>query len=133
MRQMIDYSPHGGQVGRRFLMAMHAAAFLYPFLLVAAFYVPWLLAWAALGHPPRASWDDPAETVGPIYWACASVVPLMPLAALAAVASVVCRFAMHTRSRVTAVLWAALIPGLWLIAMGLLRWDPLGVSYWWWD
>lgn len=132
MQPVISYSPDGGTFGRRLLKVTHAAALLYPLAFVAAFYVPWLSAWAALGQPPKALWDDPYETCGPIYVLCGLPVPLMPLGAVAALASVYC-FAGSANTRVAAVLWAALVAGLWFGAIGLVRWDPFDVTYWWMD
>lgn len=38
---------------------LRAVVWLYPVILIAAFYATWLVAWFVLGHMPRPSLDDP--------------------------------------------------------------------------
>src|SRR5262245_28215532 len=48
MQRTLDYAPFDPASASRWLKAAYATALLYPFLLVSAFYVAWLIAWAKL-------------------------------------------------------------------------------------
>jgi hypothetical protein len=114
--------------------AVHVTAIMYPIVLVAAFYAAWLLAWGVLGHVPRASLDDPSETLGAIiYSASALPIILMPFGWIAAILTVASRFASPGSSRAAALALAILIISLWVGATAILRSDPIGVIYWWMD
>ena len=115
------------------LRTLNAIALLSPALLVAAFYGTWCSAWLSLGHPPRASLDDPAETVGAIYFVSGIVVLLMPVGAAVTVASMASRFVLGGRSKITGIVFAVFNVALWIGALVLLRSDPIGVVNWWCD
>ena len=115
------------------MQILDAMALLYPELLVGAFYVTWLLAWFTLGHPPRASLDDPKETVGAIYDISGIVVMLMPFGAALAFASLAVRVVYPEYSNRSRIAFAVIIVTLWVAALVLLRSDPIGVVYWWLD
>lgn len=65
--------------------------YLYPLLVVSAFYGTWLCAWAGLGHAPRPNLDDPRSIGGVtqvLYYIPAILVVGMPaLAPLGLVAA----------------------------------------------
>ncbi len=115
------------------LRTLNVIALLYPAMLVTAFYGTWCSAWLSLGHPPRASLDDPAEAVGAIYWISEIVVLLMPMGAAVAVASMAGRFVFGGCSLTTGIAFAVFNVALWVGAIVLLRSDPIGVVYWWCD
>ena len=110
-----------------------AVALLYPAMLLVAIYGAWLATWLVLGHPPRAMHDDPAATLGPVYMASGVVLGLMPAAAVAAAFVIICCVLRSGRLRPTGLPVALFIAGLWVGAITLLRWDPFGVVYWWFD
>jgi hypothetical protein len=49
----------GSQVRRRLESLFVLGAYAYPAIFVASLYLTWFAAWAALGHSPRPSLDDP--------------------------------------------------------------------------
>ena len=122
-----------GEAPSGLLRTLNAIALLYPALLVIAFYGTWCSAWLSLGHPPRASLDDPAETLGAIYWVSGIVVLLMPMGAAMAVASMAGRFIFGGFSKITGIVFAVFNVALWIGAIVLLRTDPIGVVNWWFD
>ncbi len=127
-----EFSPFR-EAPRGLLRTLNAIALIYPALLVTAFYGTWFSAWLSLGHPPRASLDDPAETVGAIYWVSGIIVLLMPMGAAVAVASMAGRIVFGGCSRIRGIAFAVLNVALWIGAIVLLRSDPIGVVYWWCD
>ncbi len=132
MERTLDYSPLDDTLGKRLVTVANVIAWGYPFVLPGAFYAAWLLAWMKLGHAPRLWWDDPAETLGVIYWASALPILLLPIAGAATICSVLSRLA-SPRHRFAAVTSAVLIAGLWVGAIKFLQWDPIDVINWWMD
>jgi hypothetical protein len=60
----------------------------YPMVVLAALYATWIVGWAALGHPPRPSLDDPkqiGETVDLAYDVTGVVMSGAPLSLLACI------------------------------------------------
>lgn len=115
------------------LQTLETIAFLYPVLLLVAFYGTWFSAWFVLGHPPRASLDDPKETLGAIYLASGIIILLEPLGVFAAVISMARRFVYSSYSKRSGIIFAVLNVMLWVGVLLLLRSDPNGVVYWWCD
>jgi hypothetical protein len=132
MERTLNYSRFGGTTGNRLIRTAHVIAFIYPFLLAAAFYGAWLLAWAKLGHPPRESWDDPAQTLGVFYYVSALPLLGLPVAAIVAMVSIFVRF-LQPGPRFAAFMTPCVVAALWVAAIVLLRCDPLGVGRWWMD
>jgi hypothetical protein len=132
MKGIPEFSPYG-EASSGLLRTLNAVALLYPALLVTAFYGTWFSAWLSLGHPPRASLDDPAETLGAIYWVSGIVVLLMPMGAAVAVASMAGRFVFGGCSKSTGIVFGVFNVALWIGAIVLLRSDPIGVVNWWFD
>ena len=115
--------------GRLALTAVEWLALAPPFLPLAALYGAWLLAWTLLGHRPRPALNDPAESLGPIYYLSGVAFFLTPVLGIISLSSV----ALFSTPRRRAVLGTLLLVGLWLVVLGLLRWDPLQVVDWWLD
>jgi hypothetical protein len=117
------------------LRALAFVSLLFPFLIAAALYGEWLLAWSALGHPPRPSLDDPKDISGSSWMHGITAIVLMGAvpAALGAVALTVAHIAVNRPSVARAAVRIVVIVGTWLALFGLLRWDPGLVVYWWMD
>jgi len=106
---------------------------MYPVLLVATYYGTWVLGWLTLGHPPRASLDDPSDTLGGVYWASGVVVMLMPIALVASIVTIALRFLSSAVPKSTAILHAVIDVAVWTVVIFHLRSDPIGVVNWWID
>jgi hypothetical protein len=135
MTETLNYAPLRPRRYSKPLAFFAAATFLYPLLVISALYGEWLLAWFALGHPPQPSLNDPKSIDGSSWmhgitgFALLGIFPV----ALLALALNVAHIALN---RPSAARGAARIVGLvvlWLAILGLLRWDPLQVIYWWLD
>ena len=119
-------------VGRNWrVRGKHLAAFFflaYPVLLVASLYACWLLAWLALGHPPRPSLDDPGNihpAVRVFYYIPGLMMVCFPMGMFGGISIL---------ARASGRFWLGLgLIGLWLAAFVLLRWDPLEVTQWYMD
>lgn len=138
------------------------AAFVYPWLMCGLLHATWLVAWAVLGHVPRASIDDPkfiSAWVDAPAAVCAVLIGLSPLALGIGVLCAVlmpwwrhekspraqssrtsCVVPMspprHERPSRRYVLMLALVLALcvqWGLVVWLLRADPLGVLEWFVD
>ena len=113
-----------------------AAAWVYPFLLVASFYLTWLVAWGILGHAPRPSLDDPkfiSSWLDVPYDLTALLLIGFPAAALGGVVATAWFGSIRRLPLLTTLLMAVSLLGLWLAAVALLRWDPLEVVNWFFD
>ena len=121
------------EVGFRLGRAARAFALVYPVLLVATFYGTWFLGWLTLGHPPRVSLDDPADTLGWIYWASGVVVMLMPLGIVASIGTMAFGCLSSDETKATTILPAVIHVALWTVVAVHLRSDPIGVVNWWLD
>ena len=106
---------------------------LYPTLLVVAFYGTWLTAWLTLGHMPRPSLDDPKSIsmVVDIPHVCTGVLLVgFPAAVLA---GVVIQLSITERSWSRRFLRCAVLVVTWIATIAFLRWDPLLVVEWYMD
>jgi hypothetical protein len=66
------------------------------------------------------------------YYASGLLVLLMPAGAIVGVCSIVLLGVRH-RLPARALFWTIALVALWAAAIGLVRWDPLQVVYWWFD
>jgi hypothetical protein len=115
---------------------MTLAAWSYPVLLVASFYLTWLLAWAELGHRPVASADDPSGIS--MFVDMAYLIPglsliLFPLAMTWGINATVWFGAIRRWSTPSILLSVGFLLCVWIIAFAVLRWDPLCVLDWYMD
>jgi hypothetical protein len=128
------------RVRRRFGRALVFGSYAYPALVVASLYLTWFAAWAALGHSPRPSLDDPKfigllvdipyiATMGMLIGALGAMllgVGLTPF--------ILARSAKQGQSRVNVGLVVLLVHVLlWGAALWFLRVDPWDVGTWYVD
>ena len=112
---------------------LHVAAWLYPAILVSAFYGTWLVAWLSLGHMPRPSLDDPKSIsvlVDVPYMVTGLLLVAFPAAALA---GAVVLLSSPRHSWVQRILGCSIYVVVWIFAISFLRWDPLEVGTWFMD
>ena len=128
----IESSPNS-EVGFALWRTARLFGLVYPVLLCASFYGTWLMGWLTLGHPPRASLDDPSDTLGWIYWMSGVVMLLMPIAVVASIGSIALRFLSSEVPKRTAILHSVIDVAVWTVVMVALRCDPIGVVNWWID
>ncbi len=108
----------------------------YPLLFSVVFYGNWLIAWAVLGHRPVLYIDDPASisVANNVFnYLCIAAIVLLP----------VVLFAGLFLSTLYAILRKWSIPLIvsqcigyiwwWMLAIALLRGDPIGVMAWFMD
>ena len=135
MTTPLDYAPPAPRPYSRPLAVAATATLAYPLLFAAAQYGEWLLAWAALGHPPVPSLNDPLD-IAVSRWlypvTLLAGIGLTPAACAALVLNVL--HVIHHRptvGRATARLLVGL--ALWIGLFALLWWDPYDVGVWWAD
>lgn len=123
-----------GRPGHRHWSAwLDHIAWLFPFIMLAAPYVTWVVAWMVLGHRPRPSLDDPTSvsTVATgVYTAAGCILLLAPGVA---VAGVLWQFMRTHTPILRRCLLAAVLCVTWVLCVFLLRWDPLRVMDWFMD
>jgi hypothetical protein len=117
--------------GRRLPVACWAAS-LQPLVPLVYLYATWVTAWCVLGHRPRPSLDDP-KSISPVV-----EVPYCMFLVSVEMAAPFCLGTGLLLAVVGAVRRSAFgpllaVPLAWLAAYLLLRWDPLGVLYWYMD
>ena len=132
----LEYSSRRSSAAVVWAKRLAVALFFCPLLLLVSVYGAWLIAWAAIGHRPRAFHDDPADA----GWAVrAGMVPATILVSAAWVL-----FVLHLAvvgaafypsltpgnplRRRAAILAAAVLP--WAAAFVLLNADPGEVMKW---
>ena len=132
MGEALDYSSAPCMLNRRLVAAVHFTALVSPLLPLVGFYGAWALAWIALGHRPRPLLNDPSDVLGAAYAASGLLVLWMPIGVIVGLCSIVL-FGVTHRLQMRVLLWTIAIVALWVGAIGLARWDPLQVVYWWFD
>jgi hypothetical protein len=120
----------------RFPRVAAIVAWCWPAIVVAAFYLTWFAAWAALGRRPRPSIDDPKTIsilVDAPYFTTGVLFVTSPAAVICGLAAIVA----HDRARRSLTFWtvvrSVLFLALWGGAIVLLRWDPFDVMNWFMD
>jgi hypothetical protein len=117
--------------GRRIEAASWASA-LQPAIMVLYLYATWATAWVVLGHCPRPSLDDP-KYISPIVevpyvmFAVSLIVGWLICVCTGLVLASICCARRSTIGPLAAVICA------WLAGYLALKWDPLGVLYWYLD
>ncbi|MEL6110042.1 MAG: hypothetical protein AAFU85_28860 [Planctomycetota bacterium] len=109
------------------------AGWAYPLVLVAALYATWLIAWIALGHPPRPSLDDPSSIswgVDLFYYPTGLVLAGAPGAALLGITVQLCNPARSISGR---GMMAVLLIAFWTLVVAFIRLDPFQVMNWFMD
>jgi hypothetical protein len=112
---------------------LRVTAWLYPAILVAAFYATWLVAWLFLGHMPRPSLDDPKSIsilVDVPYTLTGLLLVAFPAAAIA---GGVMQLSIPQSSWIRRLLGCSFYVAIWISAISFLRWDPLQVGTWFMD
>jgi hypothetical protein len=118
------------------LRALYWVGNSYPFVVLLSFYVTWIAAWFALGHPPRPSLDDPKDIdlIAAPYSITCLFMFCIPFAFLGSLGLMVARFGKEVGSGSPwSVLCLLITPLSWVAGYGLLVWDPLYVFYWFMD
>jgi hypothetical protein len=125
---------------RRPLRWLMIATWVYPLLPVGALYLTWAVAWAALGHTPRPSLDDPkfiGRAVDVPYAAAGLLIGTFPFGAVVGViggsllTATWIDFRGAGRSR---CIWLILaLVGIYAVPWVLLNWDPLHALEWYLD
>jgi len=107
---------------------------LYPLVLVGSVYGAWVMAWIALGHPPRAWRDDPwniAAAVNAAYMFSMVIILGLPLGAGGSIfAHLLLMIRWRWPARIAATI---LVMAVWVSMYLLLQWDPLEVVKWYMD
>lgn len=133
--RVLDYGrPALPPPSKRLAWCAHLTA-LYPLFFLALFYGEWLLAWWALGHPPRPMLDDPKDIAG-LNWMNGIVGVALMAYFPASVAALVLNtlYAINARLRAShLVLRIIVLLCFWVGTVLLLRWDPGRIVYWWFD
>ena len=113
-----------------------AVAWSYPVVLVASFYLTWVLAWWSLGRRPIPLLDDPKQISAVVDIAIILVSALVVFSpaglglGIAATAYYGAKRRLSISWQVIAVL---LLLSLWVAAFYFLRKDPWQVVYWFMD
>ena len=119
--------------GNRSVPMLDLAAWLYPAVLIGSFYATWLVAWFALGHMPRPSLDDP-KSIGILvdipYMLTGILLIAFPAAAIVGIAF---QLYASNRTRPKRLIGSALLAARWVVAILILRWDPMLVTEWYMD
>ena len=119
----------------RWIPALAYITFASPLYPIIALYTEWLLAWHALGHPPRLSADEPKFIDGSSWMH--PVVELTLLAVVPMFFSSLMLNAYHEVERrdhsVFLTIRIFALCALWLGSLVFLAWDPWQVAVWWWD
>lgn len=102
----------------------------YPVLLWGSMIVPWLCAWAILGHMPRPSVDDPKDVLGLFYSLTLLPILIMPIAMVAALYHSFTLLMTRSGSRVAAVAQVVVLVAYWVASIWICRLDPLGITSW---
>jgi hypothetical protein len=114
---------------------------IYPFLILSSFYTSWLAAWCALGHAPRAYFDDP-DRLHPIVNAVRAVVLLLTVAGAPVIwfvyAPLILAIAYWNMAQRTIPVGKGVTqPFLplfaWLSAYAIFQWDPVHAWRWFID
>jgi hypothetical protein len=123
--------------GRR-LTALYWVSLCYPVLVLSSLHVTWFVAWAALGHPPRPSLDDPKDINQILipYVVTGILLVGSPIALIAATGLSVIRVIQGPKGKAGGVRLASLLvnaPTSWVAGWLLLIWDPLDILNWYLD
>jgi hypothetical protein len=111
---------------------------LVPTATVVSLYGCWIVAWTALGHPPRSSLDDPKDidAITGIFVATHLLFFWIPLSFLGfpVLTLVETMTGFERPGRVRAIFRGfAFRMVAWILAFLFLSWDPLHVLVWFWD
>lgn len=114
--------------------SLQVVALCCPLLWIATLHACWLAAWITIGHVPRTSLDDPADSLGILYWISGVfVVGLMPLSVALGLWGVGHLWLSRRIKLVNAFARTLFIAGCWLAAITVARIDPFDAVAWWGD
>lgn len=109
------------------------ATWAYPVIFIACLYGTWLIAWVALGYPPRPSLDDPSSiswVVNLFYYPTGLLMAGAPGAVFLGIAIQLCNPARSISGRGTMAMG---LIAFWALIFVFVRLDPWQVMNWFMD
>ncbi len=108
--------------------------FLYPLVLLAAFFGTWLLAFAEIGAMPKPNINDPKSLVYLRHtYAREITLVLLTGAPVAAMAGLMAQFLVFRRSLKRRMLFACLLVLTWIACFSILIYEPFDILVWFLD